>query len=121
MRALIVDDEASARSRLARQLQACPQITIEAEAENGLAALNQIVSLEPDLVFLDIEMPGMNGFELAQQAAAIRPDLKIILSSGYIAPEMAKAMSSVWTTVPKPWRRAQLAQTIAEVLGVSSS
>src|SRR5690348_18485075 len=65
-------------------------------ASSGVAAL-QVLATEGDRVdaiFSDIMMPGMNGFELAQQAKALRPDLKIILSSGYIGPEIAAAMSS---------------------------
>jgi hypothetical protein len=51
LRALIVDDEASARSRLARQLQECPQVTVEGEAENGLAAPNGSSNCSPMLSF----------------------------------------------------------------------
>jgi len=46
-----------------RQLKTCSQITIKGEADNGLAALNQIVALQPDFLFLYIQMPGMTGSE----------------------------------------------------------
>jgi two-component system, LytTR family, response regulator len=83
MRALIVDDEASARSRLARQLEACPQITVEGTAENGLTALNQIVSLKPDVVFLDIQMPGMTGFEVLRSLPREISQPHVVFVTGY--------------------------------------
>src|SRR5689334_14203450 len=49
-----------------------------------------------DALFSDIMMPGMDGFELAEQAKALRPNLKIILTSGYVGPEIAAAMSSAF-------------------------
>jgi DNA-binding LytR/AlgR family response regulator len=83
LRALIVDDEASARSRLTRQLQECPQVAIEGEAENGLAALNMIVDLQPDVVFLDIEMPGMTGFEVLRSLPADVPHPLVVFVTGF--------------------------------------
>jgi two-component system, LytTR family, response regulator len=64
MRALIVDDEPIARRVLREELEALPGIEIVGEAENGEAALPRIASLKPDVVFLDIQMPVMDGFEL---------------------------------------------------------
>ncbi len=62
-RALIVDDEREARRRLARLLSAhADQIEIVGEASDGLAAVAAIQKLKPDIVFLDIEMPGLDGF-----------------------------------------------------------
>ena len=61
MKVLLVDDEKPARNRLARLLGEFPEIEIVGEAENGLAALERIVALQPDVVFLDIEMPGLDG------------------------------------------------------------
>ena len=63
MRALIVDDEPIARQILREELQLL-SVEIAGEAESGEAALLQILSGQPDVVFLDIQMPGMNGFEL---------------------------------------------------------
>jgi two-component system, LytTR family, response regulator len=64
LRALIADDEASARRKVRSFLARNSQITIVGEASNGLEAVDAIQSLKPDLVFLDIQMPGMNGFEV---------------------------------------------------------
>lgn len=63
MRALIVDDEPVARQILREELEVL-SVEIAGEAENGESALLQILSGKPDVVFLDIQMPGMSGFEL---------------------------------------------------------
>ena len=64
MRTLIVDDEPIARKILREELELLPDIEIVGEAENGLRALEQIASECPDLVFLDLQMPEMGGFEV---------------------------------------------------------
>lgn len=64
MKALIVDDERIARQELRRLLAEHPEIEIAGEARNGEEALAAIAQLAPELVFLDIQMPGMTGFEL---------------------------------------------------------
>ena len=64
MRALIVDDEPVARKVLREELELLDSIEIAGEAENGEDALLKISSVRPDVVFLDIQMPVMNGFEL---------------------------------------------------------
>jgi two-component system LytT family response regulator len=67
MRALIIDDERLARAELTRLLAAHPEIEIAGEARNGEEALDLIAKLVPDLLFLDIQMPGMTGFELLER------------------------------------------------------
>lgn len=67
LRVLIVDDEALARRGLKHRLQPVSDIEIVAEARNGREALNSIRELSPDLVFLDIQMPGMGGFEVVSE------------------------------------------------------
>jgi two-component system LytT family response regulator len=67
MRALIVDDERLARAELARLLTAHPEIEIAGEARNGEEAIELVAKLAPDLLFLDIQMPGMTGFELLER------------------------------------------------------
>jgi two-component system response regulator LytT len=67
LRALIVDDERLAREELGYLLQRVDGVSIVGEASNGIEALGLVEDLDPDVVFLDVQMPGMNGFEVARQ------------------------------------------------------
>jgi DNA-binding LytR/AlgR family response regulator len=64
IRVVVVDDEQLARARIRRLLEAFDDLECVGEAENGLEAVERIRELRPDLVFLDIQMPGMDGFEV---------------------------------------------------------
>lgn len=66
MKTLIVDDEPIARRVLREELELLPEVAIVGEASDGREALNQIAKLEPDLVFLDLQMPVMGGFEVVR-------------------------------------------------------
>ena len=66
LNALVVDDEALARRGLKHRLSNIPDIRIVGEAKNGREALELIARHDPDLVFLDIQMPGMNGFDVVR-------------------------------------------------------
>jgi two-component system, LytTR family, response regulator LytT len=67
LRTIVVDDERPARQELCYLLEGRPEVEVVAEAANGPEALAAIDRHEPDLVFLDIQMPGLNGFEVARQ------------------------------------------------------
>ncbi len=67
MKALIIDDERLARVELKRLLSAYKEIKIIGEAVNAKDAAEQIAKLNPDLIFLDIQMPGKSGFELLEE------------------------------------------------------
>ncbi len=81
MRALIVDDEDPARVHLTRLLAGMPDIVIVGEARNGVEALEQIAEQAPDVVFLDIEMPGLNGLEVVRQLGANPP--RIVFATAF--------------------------------------
>jgi len=82
MRILIVDDEASARARLRGLLEAEADVEIVGECANGRDAVEAIERLTPDLVFLDVQMPDMNGFGVVR---AIGPELfpLVVFVTGY--------------------------------------
>jgi len=64
---LIIDDEKLARELLREFLEAFPQIHILGECSKGADAVEQIDKLKPDLIFLDVQMPGMNGFDVLDE------------------------------------------------------
>ena len=67
LRALIVDDEPVARRVLREEMEGHLDVTVVGEADNGLRALEEISSLQPDVVLLDLQMPQMGGFEVIQR------------------------------------------------------
>ncbi|OIN56670.1 LytR/AlgR family response regulator transcription factor [Arsenicibacter rosenii] len=81
MKTLLVDDERLARAELRRLLENFPKIDIIGEAANADEALPMIEDLQPDLLFLDIQMPGKNGFELLQSIEGKAPD--VIFTTAY--------------------------------------
>ena len=66
LRVMVVDDEQPARDELCYQLEQLGDVEVVAQAANGVEALSAVDRLEPDLIFLDIQMPGLNGFEVAR-------------------------------------------------------
>jgi len=80
--AIIIDDESKGRQVLRQKLQSyCPEVTILAEAKDGLEALSVIEKQQPQLIFLDIEMPKMNGFEMLN--AIKEKNFHIIFTTAY--------------------------------------
>jgi two-component system LytT family response regulator len=77
---LIIDDEQLARQRLKRLLKPYEQLEIIGEAVNGADGLEQIETLRPDLIFLDIEMPVLNGFEML---ARLDNPPKVVFTTAY--------------------------------------
>ncbi|MBN9383343.1 MAG: response regulator transcription factor [Chitinophagaceae bacterium] len=80
--AIIIDDEAKGRMALGQKLKAyCPDVRVEGEAEDGEEGLKLIEELQPDVVFLDIEMPRLNGFDMLLKLQ--RKDFHLIFTTAY--------------------------------------
>ncbi len=77
---IIIDDEQLARQRIKRLLKQYDHIEIIGEAENGGEGLTLIDSLKPDLIFLDIEMPVLNGFEMLSR---LKHEPKVVFTTAY--------------------------------------
>src|SRR5450432_2458986 len=77
MKALIVDDEPIARRVLREELELFPEVLVVGEAGDGKEALQKIADLRPDVVFLDLQMPVMSGFEVVRNLSG--PPLPIIV------------------------------------------
>ena len=83
MKCLIVDDEPLARQRLARLLETQEQCDVCGEAGNGAQALQSVQQLLPDLVLLDIRMPGMDGLETARHLAKLDCPPAVVFTTAY--------------------------------------
>jgi DNA-binding LytR/AlgR family response regulator len=113
MKSLIIDDEPSARARLARMLAAHPAaVSLIGEARDGLDALEKIADLRPDLVFMDVEMPGLNGIQVLQaMPESARPPL-VIFTTGYDQHALAAFEANAVAYLLKPVEAERLAQAI---------
>lgn len=78
LRVLLVDDEAPARRRLRRLLSAERDVTIVGECGDGASALEAVARMRPDLVFLDVQMPAQNGFDVLQALPARAPAILFV-------------------------------------------
>ena len=82
LKAIIIDDEANSRNALRQKLMNhCPEVNIIAECENGEEGIKSIETNKPDIIFLDVEMPRMNGFTMLQQLH--QHDFEIIFITAY--------------------------------------
>ena len=113
---LLVEDDPRLRRVLSRRLRSLGYQVFE--AENGAAALAELAELpEVALLFTDMVMPGgMTGLELAEAALAIKPSLKILFTSGYAEPAIARLGQQKGAWLKKPYTAEELAETIREVL-----
>lgn len=83
MRVLICDDEPLARDRLRRMLERVPATLCVGEAENGQELLEQVPSVRPDLILLDIRMPGMDGLQAASRLSESDKPPAIVFCTAY--------------------------------------
>ena len=83
IRLLLADDHAVVRSGLRMLLEAQPDMTIIGEAETGHEAIRRAVELSPDVVLMDIEMPGMNGIEATRRIKADAPGAAVLALTMY--------------------------------------
>ena len=112
MKALIVDDERLARVELRRLLRVHPEIDIVGEAKNAAAAEQKIKELRPDLIFLDVQMPSRNGFELLQ---GMRNPPRVIFTTAYDQHALRAFEFGAVDYLLKPIEPARLAQSLARV------
>jgi two-component system LytT family response regulator len=82
VRTLVVDDERLARQRILRLLRPEPDIEVVGECSDGQQALALVRSVAPDLMFLDLQMPGLSGFDVLEALRAV-PLPVIIVATAY--------------------------------------
>ena len=113
IRTLLIDDEQPARERLRQLLTAHPDVDIVGEAEDGLQAAERIAELAPDLVLLDIQMPGASGLDVAASLGKPRP--AVIFCTAFDQYAVDAFELSALDYLLKPVNRARLAAALDRV------
>ena len=113
---LLVEDDPRLRRVLSKRLRSLGYEVVE--ADSGAAAMAELATLpEIAMIFTDMVMPGgMTGYELAQAALALKPDIKVLFTSGYAEPAIARLGQKTGAWLKKPYTADELAEKVREVL-----
>ena len=115
IKAIIIDDEPYCCEALEMLLQRyCPQVQVAAICHSGKEAIKTIHSLKPQLVFLDIEMPQMNGFEVLEQLTSI--PFELVFTTSYDQYAIKAIRFSALDYLLKPIDREELQQAVEKVV-----
>jgi len=109
LKALIVDDEPPARARLGALLRELDQVEVIGEAANATETLALIEKLSPDILYLDVRMPGMSGLELARHLARLPEPPAIVFTTAYGEHAMEAFEAEAVGYLLKPVRKEKLA------------
>jgi two-component system LytT family response regulator len=110
MRALLIDDERLARAELRRLLAAHPEVEIVGEAVNAADGVQQIAALKPDLIFLDVQMPGGSGFDML---AALEDAPEVIFTTAFDQYALQAFEVNALDYLQKPIQAARMAAAVA--------
>jgi two-component system LytT family response regulator len=113
IRTLVIDDEQPARERLKQLLSAHADVEVIGEADDGVQAAEKIAELSPDLVLLDIQMPGASGLDVAASLGKPRP--AVIFCTAYDQYAVDAFELSALDYLLKPVNRARLAAALDRV------
>lgn len=114
MKILIVDDEPLARTRMQRLLENIEGIEVVGEAKSGKEALLRSSVLSPDIVLLDIRMPGMNGLETASHLANLKHPPAVIFTTAFSEHALAAFEANAIDYLLKPIRKERLEDAISK-------
>jgi DNA-binding NarL/FixJ family response regulator len=108
IRVILVDDNPGIRRRLVGFLKTDPEIELIAESGDGREAFALACQLSPDVLVLDLELPGMNGDEIAHQLEECGSSVKILLMSAHMdrfyIQELLKAGAAAYLVKDEAWR-----------------
>lgn len=112
IKTILVDDESRALTRMKIVLNNFPEIEVVASIENAEKAMEQILDIEPDLIFLDIEMPGKTGLEIAEEIHKNNLDSKIVFTTSYEHYAIKAIKTEAFDYLLKPIGMDELKNTI---------
>lgn len=120
MRVLVVDDEAPARDRLRQLLEEDPDHSVVGEAGNGREALEAAADLKPDVVLLDIRMPGLSGIEAAHHLNEFDQPPAVIFTTAYDEYAIDAFEANAVGYVLKPVRRERLQKALRQAARIAN-
>jgi two-component system response regulator AlgR len=120
IRVLIVDDEPPARERLRRLLLDVEDVAVVGEAGNGVEAVESCARLSPDVVLLDIRMPGMDGIEAARHLNSLEDPPAVIFVTAHDEHALAAFEAQALGYLLKPVRQEKLARAIQRAARVGA-
>jgi DNA-binding LytR/AlgR family response regulator len=112
MRVLLIDDELAARERLRRLLRSHAEVDVVGEAEHGLAGLEQIRLLTPEVIFLDIQMPGLDGFQMLRELPDAESTPLVIFSTSFEQHALRAFKENALAYLLKPIDEGQLTRAL---------
>jgi two-component system, LytTR family, response regulator len=115
IRTLVVDDEKLARDRLVGFLGAMEGVQVIGQATNGVEAVERIAQDKPDLVFLDVQMPGMDGFDVLRSLAGPAP--QVVFATAYDEYAIRAFEVQAVDYLLKPFGRARVTEAVGRVRG----
>lgn len=118
IRAILIDDEPLARSIVREYLQAFPQIAVEEECMDGFEGIKAIQRLKPDLVFLDIQMPKINGFEMLELVEELP---KVIFTTAFDEYAMKAFEINAVDYLLKPFSKERFDKAIQKVIDMPAA
>lgn len=121
MKILIVDDETPARDRLRQLLDDDPTHTVIGEAANGIDAIAAAADLKPDVILLDIRMPGLGGIEAAHHLNSLENPPAIVFTTAYDEYAIDAFEANAIGYVLKPVRRERLEKALKQAERLSGS
>ncbi|MGB6222155.1 LytR/AlgR family response regulator transcription factor [Haloferula sp.] len=118
IRILIADDEAPARARIRRVLGTRPDCTIIAECSNGADTLDALINQEIDVLFLDIQMPELTGFEVIANLPSDHPRPAIIFTTAYDQHAIEAFSVCAVDYLLKPWKDDRLLAALDRAISI---
>ena len=123
IRVLVVDDHAVIRQGLRMLLESRPEIEVAGDCENGREALLAVERTRPDVVLMDVVMPGLNGIEATRQIRKASPSTRVVILTGFVDDEQitASMRSGASGYLVKNSDVSELILAIQTVTGVTST
>src|SRR3954462_5812442 len=115
LRAIVVDDEQLARQELCFLLQQLGGVDVVAQAGNGVEALNVIEEYQPDLVMLDVQMPGLTGFEVARRVVDAGLEIQAVYVTAFDQYAIAASEVNAVDYLLKPVEPSRLGTAVERV------